>query len=129
MKRDMDLVRELLLKIAEAKVPPNFSEIVPDRKEGTPEYEVAAYHMHMLIEEINLVRGIDVCCADGDDWLELRLTWSGQDFLDTIRDQTVWSKTKQAVQKVGGASWDVLIDLAKAYLKAELKKRIGADFA
>jgi hypothetical protein len=83
--------------------------------------------MHMLIDEVGLVRGIDVCSQDGDDWLELRLTWRGNDFLDNIRDQTVWNKTKAAAQNLGGASWDIISDLAKGYVKAEAKKRLGLD--
>ena len=127
MKRDMDLVRELLLKIADAKEPPTFSALVPDRQNKSPEYAHAAYQMHMLIEEVGLVSGIDVCSQSGDDWLDLKLTWAGNDFLDTIRDATVWAKTKDGLKKLGGASWDVLVDMAKAYAKAEAKKRLGLD--
>jgi len=127
MKRDMDLVRELLLKIAEAGEPPNLSDLVHGRKEGTPEYHLAAYHMQMLIDEVGLVRGLDASSSSGAEWLGLQLTWRGQDFLENIRDPTVWDKTKEGAQKLGGASWDVLIELAKAYLKAEAKKRLGID--
>jgi hypothetical protein len=69
MKRDMELVRELLLKIADAEKPPNFSALVAGRKENTPEYKFAAYHMKMLINEVQLVRGIDCCAIGGDEWL------------------------------------------------------------
>ena len=127
MKRDMDLIRELLLKIADSKKPPSFSALVPDRKRGTPEYAHAAYQMHMLFNDVGFVRGVDWRSYDGDEWLNLQLTWSGNDFLENIRDQTVWEKTKEGAQKLGGASWDVLIDLAKAYGRAEAKKRLGID--
>lgn len=127
MKRDMDLVRDLLIKIADAEKRLSFSQLVPGRKEGTPEYELAAYQMQMLIEEAGLVRGIDACSSSGDDWLELQLTWRGHDFLQSVRDQTVWDKTKEGAQKLGGASWDVIMELAKAYMKAEAKKRLGLD--
>ena len=127
MKRDMDLVRDLLMKISDADKPMNFSAIVPGRKDGTKEYEFAAYHMQMLIQEAGLVRGVDACSSSGDEWLKLQLTWHGQDFLDNIRDATVWDKTKDGAKKLGGVSWDVLTDLAKAYVKAEAKKRLGVD--
>jgi hypothetical protein len=83
--------------------------------------------MKMLIDEVGFVRGIDVCSADGDDWLELYLTWKGVDFLDTIRDPIAWRMTKEGIKKVGGASWEIVIDIAKAILKAEAKKRLGLD--
>lgn len=127
MKRDMDLARDLLLKIAEADEPPSLSALVPGRKEGTSEYKLAAYHIQMLIEEAGLVRGINANSSSGAEWLTLELTWHGQDYLENIRDPTVWEKTKEGARTLGGASWDILIDLAKAYVKAEAKKRLGVD--
>lgn len=29
---------------------------------------------------------------DGPDWLDLQLTWQGHDFLNTLRDPTVWER-------------------------------------
>lgn len=129
MKRDMDLVRELLIRLADADTPMKFSDLVEGRKDGTPEYDLAAYHMRMLVEEAGLVRGIDASSSSGEDWIELRLTWHGQDFIDSIRDPTVWDKTKEGAKSIGGASWDLLLDLAKAYAKAELKKRLGIELS
>jgi hypothetical protein len=126
MKRDMSLVRELLLKIANAKEPPNFSDVA-GHLEGTFGYELAAYHMKMLIREVGLVRAIDVCSQDGDDWLELQLTWAGNDFLDNIRDPGVWAKTQDGLQEIGGASWEIVAEMGKAYMKAKIKERLGLD--
>lgn len=127
MKRDMDLVRDLLLKIAEAEKPPKLSELVPGRKEGTAEYKLATYHIEMLVRDAGLVRGAPYHTSSGDEWHSLQLTWPGNDYLENIRDPTVWDKTKEGVKKLGGASWDIVIDLAKAYVKAEAKKRLGVD--
>ena len=127
MERDMELVRELLLKIADANEPLDFSDMVPGRTEGTKEYALAAYHMQMLIEEAGLVRGIDASTMSGKDWIHLELTWFGQDFIESIRDPTVWDQTKEGAKKLGGVSWDILLGLAKAYVKAEAKKRLGID--
>jgi hypothetical protein len=127
MKRDMELVRELLLKIADASKPLNFSDLVTGRRERAEEYTVAAYHMQMLVEEARLVRGIDASTMSGKDWIQLELTWFGQDFVDSIRDPTVWDHTKEGAKKLGGVSWDILLSLAKAYVKAEAKKRLNID--
>lgn len=122
MKRDMDLVRDLLIKIADSDSPPTFSKLVPGRKDGTSEYAVAAYHMRMLVEDAGFVRGIDYRSSSGDEWLSLELTWQGQDFLENVRDPVVWKKTKDGLQKVGGASWDLIRDLGKAYAKLKMKE-------
>jgi hypothetical protein len=64
---------------------------------------------------------------EGRNWLNLELTWAGQDFLESIRDPTVWENTKQGAKKLGGVSLDIFIGIAKAYLKAEAKKRLSLD--
>jgi hypothetical protein len=54
-----------------------------------------------------------------------RLTWTGQDFADSIADDTIWKKAKAEVIKPS-ASWTFSILLE--YLKFEIKRRIpGLD--
>ena len=126
MKRDMELVRDLLLKIGEADRPLNFSEMLrPDIDDNAR--ALAEYHMAMLVDEVGFVRGIDASSMDGRDWIELELTWHGQDFLDSIRDPTVWNRTQDGAKKLGGVTFDMFIGLAKEYAKAEVKKRLGLD--
>lgn len=52
------------------------------------------------------------------------LSWKGQEFLDTIRDDSIWKKTKE---KAGSASFDVLAAVAKAVLKDRIKSLTGLD--
>lgn len=49
------------------------------------------------------------------------LTWAGRDFVDSIRDDDVWRKTKTQAHKVGAWTVDILSGLAKAVIKAKLK--------
>jgi hypothetical protein len=49
------------------------------------------------------------------------LTWEGHEFLDAMRDDTVWKKAKENVIKPG-ASWTV--QLLFEWLKAEIKQRV-----
>jgi hypothetical protein len=120
MKRDMDLVRDLLLKIEEAKEPPALSDLVS--KEDDEKYETATYHLKMLIDEVGLVRGINCGSMDGEDWIELNITWTGHEFLDTVRDPEVWRKTKEGAKKIGGFTLDILMQLATGYLKMKAKE-------
>ena len=59
--------------------------------------------------------------------IDLELTWDGHDFLDSVRDPTVWERTREGAKKLGGVSLDVFVDLAKACLRAEAKSRLGID--
>jgi hypothetical protein len=49
------------------------------------------------------------------------LTMAGHDFLDAIRDVSVWDKTKKRLGDAGG--WT--LDLVLAVAKEELKRRLG----
>lgn len=123
MKRDMDLVRVLLLKIGEAPFPIKFSDIVPET-DGQA-YENAAYNLRMLVEEVGFVKGIDASSNSGEDWLNLQLTWYGSDFLENVRDPGVWQKTMEAGKKVGGFGIEIMIGVAKEYLKEKIKTQLG----
>lgn len=115
MKRDMDLLRLLLLR----------SEGDESAEKELEKYEVdlRAKHVQLLIDA-NLVEGIALRDEDNEIVASCvsRITWLGYDFLDATRDATVWSKAKDKVLKPG-ASWT--FELLKEWLKAELKQRMG----
>jgi Hypothetical protein (DUF2513) len=123
MKRDMELVREILLKVADTEKPIRFSALVTERKD----WSVVAYHTQMLTDEVGFIRAINASSHSGKDWIDMHLTWHGHDFLDSVRDPTVWQKTKEGALKLGGVSLEVLVGIAKEYAKAEVKKRLGFD--
>jgi hypothetical protein len=114
MKRDMDMIRRILLHVEQAQKP---VETVPDCAQNVFDYHTA------LIIEAGLAEG-DV----GKDHnllpfgaVVFRLTWNGHEFLDSARSDTVWQIAKQKVLKPG-ASWtfallgEVLKTLAKHQL-------------
>ena len=113
MKRDMDLIRLLLLQIEGEEQPELQKYDQPTRVE----------HATLLIEE-GLAEGLvqrDHRNVPIGTVIQ-RLTWKGHDFLDAARDNTIWNKAKEKVFKPG-ASWTfgILVE----WLKAEAKKRLG----
>ena len=49
------------------------------------------------------------------------LTWEGNDFLDSVESDTVWSKVKaRLAENVGSASFDVIKAVAKSVLLTQL---------
>ena len=53
----------------------------------------------------------------------LRVTNSGHDFLDAIRDDGIWNKTKQAVAETGGsATLEIIKSLATGFLKKKIEQ-------
>lgn len=116
MKRDMDLIRDLLFYIEE-RGRPN-ARIDSIELDGRLNDEITE-HLHLL-HEAGLIDAIDFGDMGEECWLPQRLTWEGHDFLDAARDETRWNKAKEIAGAKGGAlSFDVL----KALL---VKLAIGA---
>ena len=57
--------------------------------------------------------------------LPLRLTASGHDFLDSVQNLEVWTRTKAAAKKVGGVGFDIFIQIAKAEAKRFASEKLG----
>ena len=109
MKRDMDLVREILLRIEDA---PGFApkDIEVD---GHSEASVA-YHIYLLIDA-GFVEGIDTTRmgSGGPTGLARRMTWEGHEFLDAAREPERWGVVKKMIGKIGGATlpvWATLLE-------------------
>jgi len=126
MKRDMDLVRDLLLAI---ESDPNFdgmSHIMPDDPSDlgitNRSSEEVTYHLVMLIE-IGLVVGKPTMQMP----IISRLSWQGHDFLDTVRDPEIWRETKEGAKKAGGFSLELLGALAKGLIKKKIEEHTGVQ--
>ena len=90
MKRDMDLIREVLLEVEKVEGWDDWKQI--EFKDRDP--EEISYHV-MLLAEAGLIEAKKIC--DGGAWLPMRLTWEGHEFLDAARNDTVWKKTKDII--------------------------------
>lgn len=121
MRRNMDLVRNILLKVDQSDAPIDMSDLV------TPDFDQKAieYHVSMMVKEAGLLRGHDVSCMEGEDWIELSLTWYGHEFLDSIRDDEIWRQAKAGMSRAGGFSIDLISDLAKGLIKTQIAKHTG----
>ena len=124
MQRDMDYVRELLLKIEDSQDSPRSDELLSANADPD-EYKKLSYHLNMLINEAGLVTGIPAHHYTGRHWIELNLTWQGHEFLDAIRDAKIWRHTRETASNAGGWTLEILKELATAYLKAQIAKTTG----
>jgi Hypothetical protein (DUF2513) len=126
MQRDMDLARQLLLHIEsdDQYNGSGYGPVDPEELNKKQPSEIVLYHMKLLADA-GFVDVVD-WLADGRPMIR-GLTWKGHEFLDTVRDPQIWDKTKRAAKKAGGSTLELLADIAKALIKAELRK-IGLDF-
>ncbi|MFH1339683.1 MAG: DUF2513 domain-containing protein [Pseudomonadota bacterium] len=128
MKRDMDYVRNLLVKIEAAPTAIENSSELLDPAATEQEVEKLSYHLGMLIDQVPFVSGISIGDDDGEAWVDLKLTWHGHEFLEKVRDPEVWSRTMAGAKKAGNFGLEFVGDLAKAYAKHIAKERLGIDF-
>jgi len=69
-----------------------------------------------LLYDAGLIKALVANVWEQDaEFLQINLTWAGQDFLDAAKDDTLWKKAKETVIKPGASfTFDVLL----AWLKA-----------
>ena len=129
MKRDIDLVRKLLLALESDEIYGDTYTIRPNnfKIEG---YDLEAdetflenirkinYHLRLL-DDAKLI-AIDINSA-GQIAVQ-RLTWEGHEFLDAARDDKVWKKVKREVAEKGGG---FTIDIVKALAIRFLNDQFG----
>ena len=111
MKRDMGLIREILLQV-EAR--PSVNDWGPVEIDGRSQEEIS-YHVKMLDDD-GLLEALDMRTLgpDGFKYDPKFLTARGHDFLDSIRSPSVWGKVKQQLAVIGGsASLEVVKTIAK----------------
>ncbi|MGZ8937476.1 MAG: DUF2513 domain-containing protein [Halobacteriota archaeon] len=115
MKRNWDTIREILIKTEELVVGSDLSpnDFAPERRDEI------SYHVKLL-EESGLVKAsIIEYLGDSSIHFDIeRLTWSGHEFLDAIRDDSVWKKIKKiASEKSVAMLFDVLKGVAITIIK------------
>lgn len=118
MKRDWDLIREVLLEV----------EALPDEArmqfgyslghEESSEQRVRAEHA-FLLWEADYITAVDAGTMDKGSLLAPDLTWAGHDLLDTLRSKPVWEKIKATATEKGiELTFDAVKVLATTTLKA-----------
>ncbi|RRA02548.1 DUF2513 domain-containing protein [Burkholderia cepacia] len=131
MKRDMDLIRELLLKLEALPVSLTELKLIDGNAaavqvEGYSPEQID-YHL-VLLEQAGFIHGgglenFGMRMGPGIGFQSL--TWAGHDFLDAMRSPDVWNRTRRAASAAGGFTVDLLMSAAKSYLEARIKGLIG----
>ena len=116
MKRDMDLIRKMLLAM-EADASGFVSQTIE-----IPDYTQEEINYHaILLGEAGLAVVSETKTRDGSIAIVDRLTWAGHEFLDTSRENKTWNQAKDVIAKVGGAS----IQIWTTVLTELVKKNLG----
>jgi len=118
MKRDMDLVRKILLMMENEPHGYSNGRIII---EGYSTDQIG-YHVY-LMKQAGLVEGCDVTSHDSQSPIAMptALTWQGHEFLDACRNESIWIKAKEKLQSIGG---DVPLEVVKALLIDIMRKQV-----
>lgn len=111
MRRDMDLVRDILLACSRSA---DGTVDASSLSDGQRSRELVAYHIDIMVEA-GLIHG-NVTRAFGDDAVVAKagpLTWEGNEFLDAVSSDSVWRQVKAKLgETVKSATLDVIKALA-----------------
>jgi hypothetical protein len=106
MKRDPDLIRQILLAI-EAK--PDVVSLMSAKNINLPNWSEQEINYHLtLLVEAEYIHAIDNRYQGESHMNATRLTWKGHEFLDVARDNKRWEKAKAIMAQIGGLAFDVL---------------------
>lgn len=114
MKRDMELIRKIILEVEKAQ-----DNQIDLKIEHYSEQEIG-YHVYLLIQG-GLVEGIEF-----PKTFESRLptatptslTWDGHEWADAMRNESTWNKAMEIVKKNGGQITNgLLIQLLVSMIK------------
>lgn len=120
MKRDMDLIREILIEIEswEQAFPRSHEVVLEDYQRREISYHV------LIMLEADLLRAIEVSSADELIMHPSRLTWEGHEFLEAAKDDGIWNQAKEVVLEKGGG---LVFDVLKAVLVQIIKNAVLSE--
>jgi hypothetical protein len=133
VKRDNDYLRLIMF------------ELVDDSKSSATEHtfidcsadeQKRAYHLQLLVDknwlsivsEADYVKSKQPISTGGRRLAStrvFRVTNDGQDFVEAVRDDTIWARTKDGMSQIGGATLTMLKDIAVSYLKQKAAEQLG----
>jgi len=123
MQRDMNLVRELLLRLEPLSA--HFDNPLP-LDVGKPPLDIPGYTNEQIAYHIRIMAQGDLIAysgLSGQDGMRisrfLGLSWMGHEFIDDVHDPDTWDDTKKKIGKIGGASFQVIWEIAKAYMRSK----------
>lgn len=124
MKRDLDLVRSILMYVENAADEVDADDMATERWP----IETVAYHVRLMAHHGLLDVSRDARDMNGST-IELTvagITWDGQDYLDSIREPKVWERVKRTLSgTVGSTTLDVVRQTASMVALAMVREGLG----
>lgn len=124
MKRDMELVRQLLLYI-EGQSKNSVQPLKNVRVDGYTSEQIS--HHTWLLMDAGFIEGLNVSHTTKIGFWPKCLTWVGEEFLATVRREEIWRETLDVAKRGGSESLSAIFDIAKALVQKRLEKLLELD--
>ncbi|MDR4249014.1 DUF2513 domain-containing protein [Bacillus pumilus] len=120
IKRDMSLIREILIYLEEDDNPTTWRIISIDGREP----KEVSYHLKLLTEA-RMIEGRNAGVDQYLSWYARSLTNDGHDLLDSMRNETVFNKVKKDLGETFssislGVIKEICIDATKQWAKSKI---------
>jgi DNA-binding transcriptional regulator GbsR (MarR family) len=116
MKRDMDLVRQILVAVDDATTTQGLRNI---KIEGYSKEQIS-YHVRLLANA-DFMDAVNFHGDNKDHWIPRNLTWEGHELLDTIRNESVWNEAKERFkEQFVSMPFQILVPLLMQILKQQV---------
>ena len=127
MKRNLEMVREILLIIEQKEDNPNLSDISNGLREAGYDNISSTSrnleHHLQIMDEAGLIE-CQIFRVAGDSWGvsgSIRLHWLGHEYLDSIRDIGVWDQIKGTVgHRIDSITFEVIKSAAKKIIESSI---------
>jgi hypothetical protein len=128
MKRDMDLIRELMLRLEAYPMPPGAFRHFEGHDE---ELAVPGCDPKGIAHHLTMIAGsgfIDTGDSEPSYGIGFKgLTWAGSDFVDSVRDPEIWRQTQKGLEKIKGFTVELAVSIAKGIAKKKVFDLLGID--
>ena len=122
-KRDFERIREILLHLENHDSDDGYVWTRND-----PFYRQSDNYQFTLMVQAGFITGTDYLSMAGIVPDRVQITFNGHDYLNAIRDEGIWSRTKTAVAETGGsATLELLKNIATGFVKKKLSQHTGLD--
>lgn len=121
-KRNLEISRKLLLRAEAMPFEGSDDLFCPFIDLEPAPTEVEAYHLVLL-------RGAGFIEGKHAEYGTFRITNVGHDYMDTVRDEEAWRKTKTLVGAAGTSTLSIVADVAKSIASGKIAAALTAALA
>jgi hypothetical protein len=115
MKRDLQLIRKILLEIEDKSDGHSIVSLPETRKEYTNDQ--IQYHLKLL-SDAGYIEAKDASASNDLVIFPITLTWEGHEFIDEARDEKIWNKV---LSEAGKLTESIALPVLRELLTAAIR--------